>query len=808
MLHLFSKIFALFLTVAVLFSSSTVFAADATKAAPQPSPAKTSILPQSADFNTVTTQIEKIRKSLAKPSVSKEKIEEYTSYLTRTEAAIMENRREMEKQVKSLQKQIDALGEGGETEDAFITKQREDLIQKLAAQDRVLKEADLMIVQIEDLTVHILNVRNQKIYGELITKHSAFINPLVFFNGIKAYVVYFWDVTKSPVEWYQNLPQEQRSYALFSIVVMFIILMLAVGLAIFLRRLILRNWGYKEDIAEPSFNRKVVAAIAVAVARGLISMFLVGGCILWMVSTKIFENSLLEKILMTTAYITMLAIVETTVSRVTFAPHYPQWRLVNIASEKAARFTRMIFTFILLNAMATIQLLVAQYAEYPIDAIHFAMIIACAVKAIFLMWFAKIAFDTYKSETVDENGENEENEDRGLKMIIFSHIFCSGAFLLSLIGYPELSLFIFNHIILSLILCGLFEVLRRSFIDILRKLILSGPWAKGFHHYKKTAEKVDFWLRAIINPTMILVLIFVLLTFWGLPGDFMLAALKKLLFGFKIGGIQISLIAIMLGIGVFFGSLALMRIIKNKLATNVLAKIDMDDGIRHSLISGFSFIGFIMAALLAIISVGIDLTSLAFIAGALSVGIGFGLQDVIKNLVAGIIILFERPFRVGDWVVLGGVEGKIQQINIRSTELLSFDKTSVIIPNATLISSTVTNKTHDDNMSRQSVTVGVAYGSDVEKVSKILLECAAEHKLVMKNPAPYVLFKDFGASSLDFELRFYVKDINSGWTAPSDLRYMINKRFIEEGIEIPFPQVVVHNGDANTEKTIPIGENV
>ena len=320
MRHLFSKIFVLTFMTVFLLGSSTSWAAPA-KNAPQPVPAKADVLPKAVDFNTVTTQIEKIRKGLSKPSVSKEKIEEYTSYLTRTENAIMENRREMEKQVKSLQKQIDALGESGETEDAFITQQREELLQKLATQDRVLKEADLMIVQIEDLTVHILNVRNQKIYGELITKHSAFLNPLVFFNGVKAYVVYFWDVTKSPVEWYQNLPQEQRSYALSSIVVMFIILMLAVGLAVFLRRLILRNWGYKEDIAEPSFNRKVVAAIAVAVARGLISMFLVGGCILWMVSTKIFENSLLEKVLMTTAYITMLAIVETTVSRVTFAPH-------------------------------------------------------------------------------------------------------------------------------------------------------------------------------------------------------------------------------------------------------------------------------------------------------------------------------------------------------------------------------------------------------------------------------------------------------------------------------------------------------
>lgn len=773
-------------------------AADAKK--PMPVPAKAVALTKSVDFNTVTTQIERIRKGLNKANISKEKIDEYSAYLTQTEAAIMANRREMEKQVKSLQKQLEALGEGHEQEDAFITQQREELTQKLAAQDRVLKEADLLVVQMEDLTVHILNVRNQKIYGDLITKHSAFLNPLVFYDGIKSYVVYFWDITKSPVEWYQNLPEEQRSYAVFSIVVMFVIVLLALGVAVFLRKMILRNWGYKQDIANPSFNRKVVAAVAVAIARGLIPMFIVGGCILWMVSTKIFEGSLLETVLMTTAYTTMLAIVEATVSRVTFAPHYPQWRLVNIASEKATRFTRMIFTFILINALANIQVLVAQQAEYSVATIHFTMIIACAIKAFFLMWFTKITFDAYRSETVEEGTESEENEDKGLKVIIFSHLFCSGIFLVSLLGYPELALFILNHIIISLILCGLFEVLRRSIIDILRKIILSGPWAKSFHHYTRIAKKVDFWLRAIINPTLVLMLVFVLLTFWGLPGDFLLAAIKKLLFGFKIGGIQISLIAIALGIAVFFGSLTVMRIIKNKLANNVLAKIDMDEGIKHSLVSGFSFVGFIVAVLLAIVSVGIDLTSLAFIAGALSVGIGFGLQDVIKNLVAGVIILLERPFRVGDWVVLSGTEGKIKQINIRSTELLSFDKTSVIIPNATLISSTVVNKTHGDNSSRQSVAVGVSYGSDVNQVTKILLECAAGHKLVLKNPAPYVLFKDFGASSLDFELRVYVKDINSGWTVPSELRYAIFKRFNEEGIEIPFPQVVINQPSAPKEE--------
>ena len=198
---------------------------------------------------------------------------------------------------------------------------------------------------------------------------------------------------------------------------------------------------------------------------------------------------------------------------------------------------------------------------------------------------------------------------------------------------------------------------------------------------------------------------------------------------------------------------------------------------------------------------GGNLTSLALVAGALSVGIGLGLQNVVNNFVSGIILLFERPIKVGDWVIINGEEGRIKQINIRSTEMETFRKSSLIIPNADLLSNTVTNLTHGNNWSRQSVMVGVAYGSDTERVRDILLECAAAHKKVLRKPEPYVIFKDFGPSSLDFELRCYTNDIWSGWTIPSDLRYEINKRFAEEGIEIPFSQLVVHTGSEVAKET-------
>ena len=389
--------------------------------------------------------------------------------------------------------------------------------------------------------------------------------------------------------------------------------------------------------------------------------------------------------------------------------------------------------------------------------------------------------------------DEPENMSLSSKIIVFTTIFAVLTFGISLFGYPELATFIFNRFIASVLFIGAFVIVRRFISDLLRRSIVF--WIKTFKLRKQLLSKADFLMTLLVTPLLVLFLIYSLLTLWGMPGAFMLQAVKKLVFGFKVGGINISLISIVTGLLVFLISLTLVKMMKNRLSNNLLNRINMDEGIKHSLISGFSFTGFIISAILAIVAMGVDLSNLAVIAGALSVGIGFGLQDVIKNLVSGIILLFERPFKVGDWVLIGGEEGKIKQINIRSTEVETFNKASVIIPNATLISSSLTNLTHGNNWSRQSVRVGVAYGTDVDKVKQILLECAAKCKYVLKNPAPYVLFQDFGPSSLDFEVRCYTNDIWNGWIIPSELRSEINRRFIEEGIEIPFQQMVIHQGE-------------
>ena len=183
------------------------------------------------------------------------------------------------------------------------------------------------------------------------------------------------------------------------------------------------------------------------------------------------------------------------------------------------------------------------------------------------------------------------------------------------------------------------------------------------------------------------------------------------------------------------------------------------------------------------------------------------MQNIVNNFVSGIILLFERPIRTGDWIVVGNTEGYVRKISIRSTQIQTFDRSDVIVPNSELISNQVTNWMLSDPWGRVIIPVGVAYGTDPRKVEQLLIECASQHPLVImdgqKVSPPRVIFRGFGDSSLDFELRCFITDIDKRFTTLSDLNFAIELSFRENSIEIPFPQRDVHLRDARSSPTTP-----
>nr|WP_312968199.1 mechanosensitive ion channel family protein [Brucella intermedia] len=305
-----------------------------------------------------------------------------------------------------------------------------------------------------------------------------------------------------------------------------------------------------------------------------------------------------------------------------------------------------------------------------------------------------------------------------------------------------------------------------------------------FHFDDATLDQLGLAAGILINLVVALIGIPLVLMQLGFQWAELKSTFYQLMTGFQIGNMSISLMGLLSGVLLFVIGYLLTRWFQNWLDNSVMARGRVDSGVRNSIRTVIGYVGLCLAALMGISAAGFNMSNLALIAGGLSLGIGFGLQNIVQNFVSGLILLAERPFKVGDWVEAGTVSGIVKKISVRATEVETFQKQSIIVPNSTLINGNVGNWTHRNKLGRIDINVQASYTAEPRRVHALLLEIVRGHPSILKNPEPFVAFQNMNDSLMVFDIYAHVADITSTGGIKNELRFQIVERFNEEGLHL------------------------
>lgn len=471
------------------------------------------------------------------------------------------------------------------------------------------------------------------------------------------------------------------------------------------------------------------------------------------------------------------------------APSSPQWRLIP-ASDAAA--SRIRWLMIALGAVYSLNLLLGTVRSVAFAP--FAVTIAQSLLASVVIALLVMAILRTRLQTTAIEGAPEINWLSVLRFPLWAIAIV--ILVAAATGYISLARFVSAQLIVTgTILAVVYLML--IWVDAFGQSISDPQAATGrflierFRCEKRRCEQFALPVTLALKLAVLLFSVPLILLQWGFDWKDITEWSRELFFGFRIGNTQISIAAILASMIVFILGYFAARMVQGWLDRQVLQPAGISGSVRHSISTGVGYLGVIVAALFAVSYAGIDLSNLALVAGALSVGVGLGLQGVVNNFVSGLILLVERPIKVGDWVVVGGEEGLVRRISVRSTEIETFDRANVLVPNSYFISETVKNWTLHNYSGRVVIPVNVHCNNDPRQVQEILLAIARANKQVMTNPEPFVVFDEIGSDALSFKLYAYLFDITKGAGARTDLRTAIVQAFREAGIIMPFTQTDV-----------------
>ena len=785
------------IALAVAFLMALPMAAPAQQAAPPASPppaAPASPPPPAAPVlpPEVTTPVERLAKSIEAAEKSIQQLKELESELQRLRTDVEEiiyestaTAEALRPQLAEVKSQIERLGPPpkDQPETATIAAERARLNALAGALDGAIKTTELAWVRAKQMIDRITVMRYQIFSRNLFERRASPLLPSVWSEVAERLPTIVGRTKYYGATWLEEC--QKRQSALLGILAA--ALVAAFSIRGIVNNLIVRRRGGFAGI--PTFFDRIIWAAVVVPARVLAPVAAISILYVGMDTLGMFFAPW-ERTAETVLLGVLVYVAGSVLASVALAPRQPEWRLIPVDDATAAYLLLFIKAILAVYIVDTVLVEFGRAIYVPLIITVTQGFITNIATAVLLLLLALRPFVPQIGPLRAVNHLDRIDPDRVGRLSPLSVklpllVLAVAIIASSAIGYVALGRYIAQQIVLTgtivagagLLTLGVRAVTRRreGAVSPLGSLLESRFGIEGTRQGQivKLAE---------IAATLALILLALplLMLQWGFAGADIRDWAKALFFGFEVGQFRISLMRILFGIVLFIALLFLTRIIQHWLRERVIAQGRMDAGVANSVDLAVGYAGIGIAALISVSYAGFDVTNLAIVAGALSVGIGFGLQSIVNNFVSGLILLAERPIKVGDWIVVGDQQGNVRRISVRSTEIETFDRASLIVPNSELISGRVLNWTHRNMLGRIVLKISTDINARPKTVIALLEKAASEHPLVQ--PEPRAVLETFTPSNIEFSLSVVLSDVNAGGRVKSDLHIAILEAFRQANI--------------------------
>jgi small-conductance mechanosensitive channel len=672
----------------------------------------------------------------------------------------------------------------------------EDQRRLFDATDATLKRARAMLLEARQISVTIVARQRGLFAKNLFLRTSGLFTPSLWRAALESVPGFVSDSASFLSDRAGNVVDRVNSGKRAQFFAVLFLIAAGVVLALFMARRVARRL---DGDATPTPLRKAAAAGWTAIVVAAAPVAAVGALSLAFDAFDIVDSTLEPIWRRVVEGVARIAFAYA-IARAVFAPSHPNWRLIDPGDRLARLLTGLI-------ALAALTLSAARFVEQLEEATQAGLSLVIVTRGMGVMIVVALIsialFNLPRRAEVEEGGAVATVEGRDWMsaarffgaVVVIALVAACGAgyvtfanFVILQIGWTAAVLAIL-YVVVTLLRGGIEAAFAPT--SFLGRNVIS-----GFGMRREQLAPLAVLLSGIVTLLCFVTAALVAMAPLGYESGDFLANIRSAFISFKIGDVTISPSSALVAVLVFAAGLAATQGLRRWLDTRFLPLTRLDLGLRNSISATLGYVGFILAAALALSYVGLGFEKLAIVAGALSVGIGFGLQSIVNNFVSGLILLWERAIRVGDWVVVGDEQGYVKRINVRSTEIETFDRATMIVPNSNLVAGVVKNWLRGDKVGRIKIAIAPHAGVDPERMRDILLAAARAQEGVLRIPAPQVMFLGMEANAFKFELWCYVEDVEQSARVRSDLHFDLYQRLDEAGITIGLaaaaPPTIVH----------------